>query len=142
MKRKFRKNLMKTGLVTTKIYVGERQYCFLVDSGSSQNSVAEEVLEENEAFSKAVAKTSVVGVDGNPSDYYLIEMEYRCASIASSDRFFVMSSKAFKAIEEETGIKLSGILGNPFLFKHKAVIDYSTMELRIPRGKRVLEARK
>lgn len=142
MKRKFRKNLMKSGLVTTIICVGEREYCFLIDSGSSQNSVTEEVLKDNEAFSKVVAKTSVYGVDGIPSDYNLIEMQYRCASIVSSDQFFVMSSKVFQAIEEETGIKLRGILGNPFLFKHKAVIDYSTMELRIPRGKRVLEARK
>ena len=56
MKRTFKKNLMRTGLVTTPLCVGGHEHCFLIDYGSSQTSVTEEALKENEAFSNVVAK--------------------------------------------------------------------------------------
>ena len=128
---KFKDNANKAGFVTLKVNVGKREYCFLVDTGSTQNGITSELYEENAPLCKVIANVTVTGVNGATVEQVMVGMPYQCSSICSSGRFFVMTSNVFQSVEEEIGLKLDGILGSPFLFKHKAVIDYSSMELHL-----------
>ena len=127
----FKDNANKVGFVTLKVNVGEHEYCFLVDTGSTQNGITNELYEENAPICKVISNVTVTGMDGATIEQILVGMPYQCSSISSMGRFFVMTSNVFKSVENEIGLKLDGILGIPFLFKHKVVIDYASKELHI-----------
>lgn len=127
----FKDKANKAGFVTLNINVGEREYCFLIDSGASSNAITKEVYDENDALCEVLSKVTVTGVNGTTNQELLVGMPYQCSNITSGDRFFVITSDVFKNVEEVIGIKLDGILGSPFLFKHQVIIDYAAMELHL-----------
>ena len=131
MKNSFNDSANKVGFVTLKVSVGEREYCFLVDTGATQNGITSKLYEENAHLCEVLSNISVTGVDGTTAEQLLVGMPYQCSTISSRGMFFVMTSNVFQSMEKEIGFKIDGILGSPFLFKHKAVIDYSSQELHL-----------
>lgn len=129
MKKSFKKNMMKSGFITLTAMLGDKRFCFLIDTGSNQNCVTQAAYKEVFDIAKEVSRIDIYGVDGKPQEELLIELPYKCGRIESRDLFFVMSGNPFDAVSDQYGVNLSGILGFSFLKRHKAKIDYETMEL-------------
>ena len=131
MKSSFKNNMEKTGFITLTMTVDDKQLCFLVDTGSNQNSLSKSAFEEVKELAKEVSRITIYGFEGVPYDQLLVEVPYQCGVMTAKDYFFIISDSPFNSIEKEFGVRISGLLGYPFLARHKAQIDYESMELTL-----------
>lgn len=131
MKSSFKNNMEKTGFITLTMTVGEKQLCFLVDTGSNQNSLSTSAFEEVKDFAKEVSRITIYGFEGVPYDQLLVEVPYQCGVMTAKDHFFIMSDSPFNSVEKQCGVRISGLLGYTFLARHKVQIDYESMELTL-----------
>ena len=121
----------KIGFITLTMTMGEKQFCFLVDTGSNRNSLSSVAFDEVKDIAKEVSHITIYGFEGIPYDQLLVEVPYQCGTLTAKDHFFIMSDSPFNAIEKESGVRISGLLGASFLARHGAQIDYGSMELTL-----------
>jgi hypothetical protein len=100
---------------------------FLLDTGSNISYINEKIIKDlNAQDIGASSKTTGVGGTGIETKHYNITIGYK--DLKFTEEFGAMDlSQAFKAIEDESGVKLHGILGNKFFEKYKYIIDFKEL---------------
>ena len=123
----FKEGLDLTELPIVTFYHKDIKLHFLLDTGSNISYIDSSILDKLDAKdSNEVSNT--IGVEGNGiiTHHYIIEVNYK-------DQFFkekfgaVDLSATFSTIEEESGIRLHGILGSKFFEKYKYILDFKEL---------------
>ena len=123
----FKEGLDLTELPIVTFYHKDIKLHFLLDTGSNISYIDSSILDKLDAKdSNEVSNT--IGVEGNEirTHHYIIEVNYK-------NQFFeekfgaVDLSATFSAIEEESGIRLHGILGSKFFEKYKYILDFKEL---------------
>lgn len=123
----FKEGLDLTELPIVTFNQGNTKLHFLLDTGSNISYINTKVLNSLES-EDLNASSNTFGVEGSgiETHHYLIEIGYKDQKF--KEEFGAVDlSAAFAAIEEESGIKLHGILGNRFFEKYKYIIDFKEL---------------
>lgn len=123
MKQSLRKSLNYFGLPIIQLEVMGKMHLFIADTGSNVNLVSSELKDEFANCHASVGKFSTLGVGGD-SENEMYELQYSIDGMAFSDLFGTLDG-TFKVLEEEYGIRISGLVGTEFMVRHHVIIDFS-----------------
>ena len=120
----FKEGLDLTELPIVTFKQGDNKLHFLLDTGSNISYINSEVIKDLEV-EDLNASSSTVGVGGNDMEtkHYNIKIGYKDQEFIEEFGALDLSG-AFASIEEESGIKLHGIIGNRFFEKYKYILDF------------------
>ena len=118
-------DLVELPVVT--FYNEGKKFNFLLDTGATISVIDSNVLDN---FSHEKIETTGVlwGMEGNK-----IDVSYVRASLVYKDKVYeedfqvVDMSASFNEVKAESGVTLSGILGNSFFKKYQYVLDFNSL---------------
>lgn len=123
----FRESLDLSGLPVITFNQGKKKFNFLFDTGATNSVINSTVLENLKYTTIDDCQCEVYGMEGNVQYVNMVTINFK-RDIEFSDDFQVVDlSSAFDSVKAETGVTISGILGNTFFQKYKYVIDYEQM---------------
>ena len=83
---------------------------------------------EGLTYNKTNCVRPITGMEGNPIESPVVEMELSYRDNVYKEEFQVVDmSAAFGAIKQESGVVLNGILGNSFFTKYRYVLDFKDL---------------
>lgn len=118
-------DLVELPVVT--FYNGGKKFNFLLDTGATISVIDSNVL-DNFSHEKIETTGVVWGMEGNK-----IDVSYVRASLVYKDKVYeedfqvVDMSASFNEVKAESGVTLSGILGNSFFKKYQYVLDFNSL---------------
>lgn len=128
----FKKSIVKSGLPLIKLTVGGERYGFLLDSGANVNWLDKDCL--GNIPKSAYELTSCEGIESYGAsgsievEDKVCDLNFSYGNTKFKESFKVASlAQGFKVIEEETGYKLCGILGNEFFQEYRWKLDFDRM---------------
>ena len=124
--------LQKTGLPLIVTSGKLKNLCFLIDTGSTHNTLFDFVYEHFKREFKLLDDTyKTMGIEGHYQEVPMIEATFNFEGKDYSSVFAVLdASDAVKNVQDEFGIQIHGILGIEFLIKNKWIIDFEKLEVR------------
>lgn len=130
----FKDTYKYVNLPIIKLYQGEEEFNFIVDSGSNISHICTRFY--NKLYSKAVENKEhqVDGIGGSVTSSNICEAllhdnygrRYSIELVISNHLEGVIES-----IKEVTGVNIQGLLGTDFLNKYGCTIDFNKCQLRI-----------
>lgn len=100
---------------------------FLLDTGAS-NSVINKSAIDKLVYNQVDRVENIYGADGNKSLEGFISMSILYKGKTFEEEFQTADlDKAFDNLKKDSGVNLSGILGNSFFQKYKYIIDFDEM---------------
>ena len=123
--------LSKTGLPLIVVKIFNHDICLMLDTGSNNNIIDQQIYEHfkdklaiREEFSQEVLTLNGIARGVIINFPFIFEnQEYNEPFICSDN------TEPFKQIEDESGIRIYGILGNNFFLKHNWIIDFEKQEV-------------
>lgn len=124
--------LQKTGLPLILTSGKLKNLCFLIDTGSTHNTLFDFVYNHFKDEFKLLAETqSLMGIEGHYKETPTIEATFNFEGIDYTSTFSVLdASEAIRQVQDETGVQIHGVLGIQFLLESKWIIDFKKLELR------------
>lgn len=129
---KFNKIIEKDNLPVITLTNGETSFNFLVDSGSNASHFDINAMPSLEEYSKTnITSVGFVGAQSKDENTYeWINIPVYSNKQRYSEDFCLLDLKIpFKAIKEESGIVLHGILGVSFLKKYRFALDFEESKM-------------
>ena len=126
----FKKVITDVGIPIVTLKNGEKEFNFILDTGSDISHIDSNIMdslsdtEEVEGDNLTVI-TASSSVEGNNS-WVRVPLNYKRQSFIE-DFMPLDLHDSFKALKEDTGIQLHGILGGTFLRKYRYVLDYDNL---------------
>ena len=109
--------LQKTGLPLIVTSGKLKNLCFLIDTGSTHNTLFDFVYEHFKNEFKILNGTqNIMGIEGEYKETPLIEATFNFEA-----------SEAVTQVQEETGVQIHGILSTDFLIKNKWIINFDKL---------------
>lgn len=123
----FKESLDLAELPVVTFYQGKQKINFLLDTGSN-NCIIDSNFLKNIDHRMLGVETSLYGLEGNKqvSSICTIKMSYKDRDYEYPYIVQDMSA-AFKAIKEETGVTINGLLGSKFFNEFKYVLDFKEL---------------
>ena len=123
MKQIVRNSIRIVGIPIIRLEIMGKECCFVVDSGSSVNLISSSLKQivEPKQISIGSFETSVIGGDVVKDSVYVLP--YTIDGEQYTDEFGFVSEKTFEGFEE-CGIKVYGLIGTPFMCKHRIIVDF------------------
>ena len=118
-------DLVELPVVT--FYNGDKKFNFLLDTGATISVINSNIL-NNFPHEKVEATGVLWGMEGNK-----IDVSYVRASLVYKDKVYeeefqvVDMAASFNEVKAESGVTLSGILGNSFFKKYQYVLDFNSL---------------
>lgn len=124
--------LQKTGLPLILTSGKLKNLCFLIDSGSTHNSLFDFVYNHFKGEFKLLEETCrTMGIEGHYKETPTIEATFNFEGKDYTSTFSVLEANdAIRKVQEETGVQIHGVLGIQFLMENKWIIDFNKLELR------------
>lgn len=123
----FRESMDLSGLPVITFNQGKKKFNFLFDTGATTSVINSSVLEKIKYTELEGYQCEVYGMEGNAQQVNMVTINFK-RDLEFSDDFQVIDmSSAFDSVKAETGVTISGILGNTFFQKYKYIIDYEQM---------------
>lgn len=123
----FKESLDLTDLPIITLYNNGKRFNFLLDTGASLSVIDSNILNKLQ-YSKVNMVGTVFGMEGNKIDVEYIGAELTYKNKIYYENFQVVDMSApFKEIKSESGVTLSGILGNSFFTKYKYILDFNSL---------------
>lgn len=123
----FRESLDLAGLPVITFNQGKKKFNFLFDTGATNSVINSSMLEKIKYTELEGYQCEVYGMEGNAQQVSMVTINFKRDLEFSDDFQVVDMSSAFDSVKAETGVTISGILGNTFFQKYKYVIDYEQM---------------
>ena len=123
MKQVVRNSIRIVGIPIIRLEIMGKEYCFIVDSGSSLNLISSALKQIVEPKHTSIGsfESSVVGGDIVKDSVYVLP--YSIDGEQYTDEFGFVSEKTFEVLEE-CGVKVYGLIGTPFMCKHRIIVDF------------------
>lgn len=126
--------LRKTGLPLILTSGKLKNVCFLIDTGSTHNSIFSFVYDHfKDEFQIQEEMQKTMGIEGNYQECQTVEATFNFEGTDYTSTFMIMdATSAMTQVQEETGIQIHGILGIQFLLEHKWIIDFEKRTVSCP----------
>lgn len=126
--------LRKTGLPLILTSGKLKNVCFLIDTGSTHNSIFSFVYDHfKDEFQIQEEMQKTMGIEGNYQECQTVEATFNFEGTDYTSTFMIMDATSTMAqVQEETGIQIHGILGIQFLLEHKWIIDFEKRTVSCP----------
>lgn len=126
--------LRKTGLPLILTSGKLKNVCFLIDTGSTHNSIFSFVYDHfKDEFQIQEEMQKTMGIEGNYQECQTVEATFNFEGTDYTSTFMIMdATSAMAQVQEETGIHIHGILGIQFLLEHKWIIDFEKRTVSCP----------
>ena len=118
-------DLVELPVVT--FYNGGKKFNFLLDTGATLSVIDSNIL-NNFPHEKIEATGVLLGMEGNK-----IDVSYVRAPLVYKDKVYeedfqvVDMAASFNEVKAESGVTLSGILGNSFFKRYQYVLDFNSL---------------
>ena len=107
--------------------------CFLIDTGATHNLLFSYVIKAVErclTYTGEIVRIS--GIEAVEQDTQKVSMPLKFGNREVNVEFNLIDAiQAVLGVQQETGIQLHGILGVPFLYEYKCVIDFNKHLLKL-----------
>lgn len=126
--------LRKTGLPLILTSGKLKNVCFLIDTGSTHNSIFSFVYDHfKDEFQIQEEMQKTMGIEDNYQECQTVEATFNFEGTDYTSTFMIMDATSTMAqVQEETGIQIHGILGIQFLLEHKWIIDFEKRTVSCP----------
>lgn len=123
--------LQKTGLPLILTSGKLKNICFLIDTGSTHNTLFDFVYEHFKDEFKLLDSTyRTMGIEGHYKEIPVIEATFNFEGVDYTSTFAVLdASEAIAQVQEETGVQIHGVLGVEFLLENKWIINFEQMKV-------------
>lgn len=123
--------LQKTSLPLILTSSKIKNLCFLIDTGSTHNTLFDFVYNHFKDEFKLLEDTqSIMGIEGHYQEVPMIEATFNFEGKDYTSTFSVLdASEAIRQVQDETGVQIHGVLGIQFLLESKWIIDFKKLEL-------------
>lgn len=124
----------KTGMPLILTSGRKKNVCFLIDTGSTHNTLFSFVYEHfKDEFRIIEENQKTMGIESRFQKSTTVEGTFNFDGTEYTSTFEVVKANdAIAKIQEETGVQLHGILGIPFLVENKWKIDFEKMIVTCP----------
>lgn len=124
----------KTGMPLILTSGRKKNVCFLIDTGSTHNTLFSFVYEHfKDEFRIIEEEQTTTGIESRFQKSTTFEGTFNFDGTEYTSTFEVVKANdAIAKIQEETGVQLHGILGIPFLVENKWKIDFEKMIVTCP----------
>lgn len=123
----FKESMDLTELPVVTFYNENNKLNFLLDTGSNLSYINKAIL-DNLTYNDVDEKIMVLGTAGECSSEYSCIMTITYNNQNFEEKFSIMDmDDIFKAIKQESGVQIHGILGSKFFEKYRYVIDFSKL---------------
>lgn len=121
--------LEKIGLPLILTSGRKKNVCFLIDTGSTHNTLFSFVYEHfKDNFRIIEENQETKGIESRFQESITVEGTFNFEGTEYTSTFAVVKANdAIAKIQEETGVQLHGILGIQFLMENKWKIDFEKM---------------
>ena len=121
--------LEKTGLPLIVTSGKLKNLCFLIDTGSTYNTIFDFVYEHFKNEFKLLDSTCrTMGIEGHYKETPVIEATFNFEGIDYTSTFSVLdATDAIMQVQEETGVQIHGVLGTQFLMENKWIVDFDRL---------------
>ncbi|WP_068690311.1 hypothetical protein [Culturomica massiliensis] len=108
-----------------------KNLCFLIDTGSTHNSLFDFVYNHfKDEFKLLEGTFRTMGIEGHYKETPIIEATFNFEGVDYTSTFFVLdTSEAVKQVQDETGVQIHGVLGIAFLLENKWIIDFNKYQI-------------
>ena len=122
----------KTGLPLIVTSGKLKNLCFLIDTGSTHNTLFDFVYEHfKDEFKLLNCTCRTMGIEGHYKETPVIEATFNFEGANYTSSFAVLDdSEAVAQIQKETGIQIHGVLGTPFFIENKWIIDFEQLSIK------------
>ena len=126
--------LEKTGMPLILTSGKKKNVCFLIDTGSTYNTLFSFVYEHfKDDFRIIEEDQKTMGIESRFQDSTTVEGTFNFDGTEYTSTFEVVKANdTITQLQEETGVQLHGILGIPFLMENKWKIDFEKMIVSCP----------
>lgn len=124
----------KTGMLLILTSGKKKNVCFLIDTGSTHNTLFSFVYEHfKDEFRIIEENQKTIGIESRFQDSTTVEGTFNFDGTEYTSTFEVVKANdTITQLQEETGVQLHGILGIPFLMENKWKIDFEKMIVSCP----------
>ena len=121
--------LQKTGLPLIVTSGKLENICFLIDTGSTHNTLFDFVYEHfKDEFKLLDSTCRTMGIEGHYKETPVIEATFNFEGVDYTSTFSVLNATdAIAQVQEETGVQIHGVLGIEFLIENKWIIDFKKL---------------
>lgn len=129
--------LQKTGLPLIVTSGKPKSLCFLIDTGSTHNTLFSFVYEHfKDEFKMLDCSCRTMGIEGHYKETPVIEATFNFEGIDYTSTFSVLdATDAIAQVQKETGVQIHGVLGIQFLIENKWIIDFDNLKISVNRIK-------
>lgn len=122
----------KTGLPLIVTSGKLKNLCFLIDTGSTHNTLFDFVYEHfKDEFKLLNCTCRTMGIEGHYKETPVIEATFNFEGANYTSSFAVLDdSEAVAQIQKETGIQIHGVLGTQFFIENKWIIDFEQLSIK------------
>lgn len=108
--------------------------CFLIDTGSTHNTLFSFVYEHfKDDFRIIEENQETMGIESSFQESITVEGTFNFEGTEYTSTFAVVKANdMITQLQEDTGVQLHGILGIPFLKENKWKIDFEKMIVTCP----------
>ena len=123
----------KTGLPLIVTSGKLKNLCFLIDTGSTHNTLFDFVYEHfKDEFKLLNCTCRTMGIEGHYKETPVIEATFNFEGANYTSSFAVLDdSEAVAQIQKETGIQIHGVLGTQFFIENKWIIDFEQLSIKL-----------
>lgn len=126
MKISFRNSIDTLELPIITVRYNNLNLFFLLDSGSNPNYICANVVDPHREEITLADESSFYGFDGKEYPVSVVKIPFHIGRKKYQGTFYILSTSiGFDKIEQETGVKISGIIGTRFFIKNGWVLDFS-----------------
>ena len=120
--------LQNTGLPLIMTSGKLKNLCFLIDTGSTHNTLFDFVYEHFRELLDSSCRT--MGIEGHYKETPVIEATFNFEGVDYTSTFAVLdATDAIAQVQEETGVQIHGVLGIEFLIENKWIIDFEKLTI-------------
>lgn len=121
--------LQKTGLPLIVSSGKLKNLCFLIDTGATHNVLFTYVYEHFRSEFKLLSeKQNIMGIEGHCKETPIIEATFDFEGSEYTSTFSVFdATEAIAQVQQETGVRIHGILSTDFLIQNKWIINFDKL---------------
>ena len=123
MKQVVRNSINMVGIPIINLEIMGKEYRFVVDSGSSVNLLSSSLKSIVEPILDSIGTRETSGIGGHVVKDSVYVLPYAIDGEQYTDEFGFVSEKTFEGFEE-CGIKVYGLIGTPFMCRHRIIVDF------------------
>lgn len=126
--------LEKIGLPLILTSGKKKNVCFLIDTGSTHNTLFSFVYEHfKDDFRIIEENQETKGIESRFQESITVEGTFNFDGTEYTSTFAVVKANdTITQLQEDTGVQLHGILGIPFLMENNWIIDFEKMIVTCP----------